>query len=541
MADMQNTIIIGAGISGLCMGVQLQRKLGYDDFCIYEKGGGLSGTWYHNKYPGAACDVPCHLYSLSFEQNPDWTQVFADSDEIERYWEGVARKWRLRDRIRFKTECLGAEWQTAGKYWVVTFRDLDNGQEFERTCRVLISAVGVLAIPRDNPVPKNDAFKGDMWHSAKWRTDVDLRGKNIVVVGNGCSATQFVPVIAEQAGHVTQVVRGAHFLNERPQAAYGWLVKWLFRKAPILQTLYRSLIFGILDSTFRLFYTANVGARKQLTADFLRHMRKTTPQKYHDIVVPKFTLGVKRRVYDTDYLACLHRDNVTLTDTPIGYAVSDGVVLKDGSKIAADAIVYANGFKATDYLVPLRIVGRKGQDLASRWKSQGGARAYLGTSVPEFPNFAMLLGPNTVQGHNSVIFTIECAVNYVLRSVIRPLKNSGWKQGAVVECTQAAENAYNDWLRDALAQTVWGASAADLERENKTSEGDGVAVVAATTDDKTAALLQHPQKKAKQEKVHGWYVDPVTGHNPTIFPAPQALYWWKTLTVDRHAWRVTGV
>ncbi|BFZ54378.1 hypothetical protein PYCC9005_001413 [Savitreella phatthalungensis] len=518
MAELRNTIIIGAGVSGLCLGAQLKRNYGYSDFEIFEKGGGVSGTWYHNTYPGAGCDVPSHLYSLSFEPNPDWSHAFSYSHEIQTYFDSVARKYDLHRHLRLRKECVGAQWNRETSTWTVRFKDLAEGTEFVKHCKMLVSAVGVLAVPRENPIPDNREYQGPAWHSAQWRHDVDLHGKDVVVVGNGCSATQFVPVVATQAKSVTQIIRGTHFYLERQQTEYGPWTKFFFRYVPGVRKVYRWLIFYLTDRDFGLFWTKNRAAREKLTRGFIEYMRKMIPDRYKGVLMPKFELGMKRRVYDTDYLDVLRRPNFRLETTLIAKAYPKGVILEDGRKVPADAIVYANGFKATELLAPLEIVGESGETLHDRWRRQGGARAYLGTAIPDFPNLAIMTGPNTLQGHTSVIFTIECCTNLIIKAFYGPLLKRQFH--GVVRVTQEAEDRYNQWIQEKMSQTVW-------------SSGDSGNVIATTTDDKQASALVTKPKNT------GWYVDD-KGHNPTIFPSYQTVYWWKTLWPVKADWRVTN-
>ncbi|ORY83081.1 4-hydroxyacetophenone monooxygenase [Protomyces lactucae-debilis] len=476
-------LIIGSGFSGLDMAIKLKTQLLEHNFAIIEKEKSVGGTWLVNQYPGAGCDVPSHFYSLSYEPNPDWSHVYSFSDEISAYVDRVARKYDIHKHCLFETECVSAIWDEKTELWNVKVRDLKTGTESTKTSTVVVSAVGVLGVPADPPIPGIEQFEGRVMHTAKWDRHVDLHNKNVVVIGNGCSATQATPVIAKEAKHLKQFIRSSHYYLEQPQAKYSKFEKWLCRNMPLYQRFFRFIIYFFADIDFRLFYTRLLGLRNAQKKIALKYLHETAPEKYHKVLTPDFELGQKRRVYDTNYLKTLHRDNVELTNVPLEKFTQKGIQTIDGQETPADIVVLANGFKTQDFLVPMKIVGQAGESLEGRWKKQGGARAYLGAAVARFPNFFLLVGPNTVQGHFSVVFTIECNVNYVIQ-LIRPIL----REKQIVSVKEEAEASYNRWIKEELSKTVF-----------------------------------------TQPGATGWYSSKESGHNPTIYPSYQTHYWWHTL------------
>lgn len=492
-------------VSGINMGIQLSRQLQVHDYLIVEKvrthntsqvlfvqilgslhkrqGSELGGTWFFNTYPGAGCDIPSHFYSFSFAPNPDWSHQFSMQGEISTYIKDVAHKYDIPKHCLFSTECLGARWNAQEKLWRISMRDEKSGRTYEKTAKAVVSAVGVLGVANECPLPGKEVFKGHIWHSSRWNHDVPVTDKRVVVVGNGCSATQFVPVIAKEAKSIHQFVRGTHYYMERPNQVYSSSWKWAFRHIPGFYWAYRFLIYVTLDVSFKLFRLTQVQEREAVEKDTIAYIKKNAPEKYQELLIPKFRLGQKRRVFDTDYLSTLSRDNMHLSDTRLKQIVAEGVETVDGEIIPADIIVLANGFKAQDFLVPMDVVGDGGISLEQRWKEQQGARAYRGAVVPGFPNFVMLIGPNTVQGHFSVIYTSECAVNYAVK-ILQP----ALAKQKVVRVKEEAEKKYNSWLQSELRKLVW----------------------------------------SEVEEV-GWYADKKSGHNPTIYPAEQTRFWWQTL------------
>ncbi|RDW83753.1 uncharacterized protein DSM5745_04079 [Aspergillus mulundensis] len=353
-----DVLIIGAGLSGVGFAIRLQQKYPRTSFEIYEKDEQLGGTWWANTYPGCACDVPSHLYSYSFALNPDWSAQFSSQPEIAAYCRAVAEEHDIPRHITFRSTVQAAVFDEPSGTWAVRILDQQTGQIYERRARVLISAVGLLSEPNDCEIPGAEEYKGRLFHSARWDHGFEWEGKDVVVVGNGCSATQFVPILTNTPGSaksVTQFIRQPHWLEPRPNPVYPAAVKWVFRHVPLVMRCFRYAIFLYLESYFSTFKVVEGRkTRGQRMRSQIAYLKKMAPEKYYDMLIPMMELGCKRRVMDTDYLACLHRENMELVrHDPIERITAHGVRTESGREVHADAIVLATGFKGSQPLFPL--------------------------------------------------------------------------------------------------------------------------------------------------------------------------------------------
>ena len=437
--------ILGAGVSGLCMGIALKRA-GFHAFTIYEKSDRLGGTWYENSYPGAGCDVPSHLYCFSFEPNPDWSRKFSLQPEIQRYLDGCARKYGVLPHVRFGTEIAGARFDAAAGVWRIRTRAAE-----ELAANVLVSGTGQLNRPFVPAIPGLDEFQGVHFHSARWRHEQDLRGKRVAVVGNGASAVQFIPPVAAVAEHVTVFQRTANWIIPRNDRAYRGVEKAMFRWVPFLLKLYRWLIYLQLEVRFFGFFEGSwLGRRLQQAATEYMHSLIADPV-LREKLTPDYPVGCKRILISDDYYQALARPNVDVVIAPIMRVTRDGVVTADGTTHAADAVIFATGFETTSFLAPMEIAGPDGRTLTEAWRD--GAEAYMGVAVAGFPNLFLLYGPNTNLGHNSIIFMIECQVRYVVQCIQR-LAHERARSIAVRPDVMVA---YNAELQRDIKQTAWNA------------------------------------------------------------------------------------
>ena len=398
--------IIGSGFSGLCLGIQL-KKLGINSFMIFEKADRLGGTWRDNTYPGAACDVPSFAYCFSFEQKTDWSRKWVTQPEIFDYMEECARKYDLLRHIRFNTEIASAKWDEHACHWSIR---TVGGEEIE--AEVLVSGVGQLNRAYTPKIRGAETFKGIAFHSARWRHDVDLTGKTVGVIGNAASAIQFIPQIADRVAKLHILQRSANWMVPRNDFAYSEKQKRRFARLPLLAKFYRWLIYlqhEINWPTFR--GNSFLSSRMAKAAD--EYMRSTVKDsKLHPVLRPDYKIGGKRILISDDYYPTLNRENVEIIATGIDHLSENAVVLNDGRNVPVDVLIYATGFESTAFLAPMAIQGRGGRQLQEEWKV--GARAYLGITIAGYPNFFLMYGPNTNLGHNSIIFMIECQVNYIL-------------------------------------------------------------------------------------------------------------------------------
>jgi cation diffusion facilitator CzcD-associated flavoprotein CzcO len=440
--------ILGAGASGLCLGVKL-REAGLEGFTIFEKSEDVGGTWHENRYPGACCDVPSHFYSFSFERKADWSRKFSPQAEIQDYFRHVAAKYDLRPHIRFGCEIVSARFDEAAGVWRLRTQ---SGEEHE--AEVLASGVGQLNRPHVPEFPGRDSFRGAAFHSARWDHGVDLAGKRVAVIGNAASAVQFIPPVAEQAGHVDIFQRTPNWVMPRLDYAYGARAKWLFARVPGLERLYRWWIYWNFELRFTTFRGRGDGwLAQQVRKAAQDYLAAEIPDpKLRATLTPDYAPGCKRLLISDDYIPALRRENVSVLTSGIERIVPEGVVTKDGVMHAADVIVYGTGFETTSFLAPIAIEGQGGRKLQEVWRD--GAEAYLGVAVAGFPNLFLLYGPNTNLGHNSILFMIEAQVRYIVECV-GELARSG---RAWLDVKPEVQLAFNDELQAALANTVWATS-----------------------------------------------------------------------------------
>jgi cyclohexanone monooxygenase len=439
-----HALIIGTGFAGLGMAIAL-RKAGIRNFLILEKSDDVGGVWRDNTYPGAACDVPSHLYSFSFEPNPDWSRMFAPQAEIHAYLRHCARKYELDQHLRFGCEVTTAEFDEASALWRVTLAD---GQV--HTCNALISGTGQLSRPAWPKLEGIETFKGPSFHSAHWNHDVPLVGKRVAVVGTGASAIQFVPAIAPQAGTLHVFQRSPAYLMPRPDRAYGPVAKALFRHLPGATALQRAWIYLKYESRALAFTRFKALMKLAVNRPFQRMLKAQVPDDaLRQRLTPDYPIGCKRILLTSEYLATMSRPNVKLHTAAIRCVRPQGIETVDGTLHAADVIVYGTGFAATEFLSPMRIVGKGGVDLNEVWRE--GASAYLGITVPGFPNFFMLYGPNTNLGHNSIVYMIESQIAHVMRC----LQAAGRTGATSIEVDPHRYRAHGQIMREALRRTVW--------------------------------------------------------------------------------------
>ncbi|KAG2157280.1 hypothetical protein DEU56DRAFT_921555 [Suillus clintonianus] len=445
--DTPRVAIVGAGISGITMAVNLRNKLRHDNFVIYEKAGSIGGTWRDNAYPGCGSDVPGHWYSLSTELNPYWENYYITQPEIRAYWEEIYQKYGLASRTVFNTRVTLVEWDEENGVHNLTLEDVVSGQTIQTQAEAVIQAVGFFTSPMyPQDIPGREKFRGPLWHSSQWRHDVDLKGKAIGVIGNGCSATQFIPVIAaEPSTRVINFCRTPQWIGMRFNYRYPEWVKWAFAHVPFLMYAYRSFIMITGDLPWGIF-VANSPVSAVMRKVLTWYMQRTAPAKLHDKLIPTYPPGCKRLVLDSNYLSALHQPNVDLNCTGIQEVVEDGIVLKTGEKVPLDAIIFGTGFYMAERDVAFRGIG--GLTLKQYFESEG---SYYGTVFPGFPNMFTIVGPNSASAHTSLLFTIETQVSYILK-LMKPIINGKAKS---LEVSQKATTYYNTWIQKRMEQTIF--------------------------------------------------------------------------------------
>lgn len=433
--------VIGAGFGGLGMAVAL-RQAGIDDFVILDQADDLGGTWRDNVYPGAACDVPCHLYSFSFRPGR-WSRRFPPQPEILAYLRTLADDYRLGPHLRFGAGVTAAEFDEDRALWTLS---LSNGDTIQATS--VVSAVGQLNRPALPDIPGRDDFAGPSWHSARWDHGTDLAGKRVAVIGTGASAIQFVPEVARTAAHVDVYQRTPPYVLPKTDGLYHHGRQEMFERLPVVRKADRLRIFlygELLTSGFVL-------SPKFLTAPmqmWRRQLRVITDPELRDKCIPDYVMGCKRVLFSNDWYPTLARPGVELVTDPIERIAGGGVVTAGGVARPADVIIYGTGFSTLDFLAPMSVTGLAGRQLHDTWRD--GAQAYLGISVSGFPNFFLLYGPSTNLGGNSIIYMLEGQIGYVAAA----LRAQDAEDLAWLDVRPDVQQAYGDWVQAASRTSVW--------------------------------------------------------------------------------------
>lgn len=475
--------IIGTGFAGLGMAIQLKKR-GERDFVLFEREAGVGGTWRVNHYPGCACDVQSHLYSYSFEPNPNWSRMYAPQAEIKSYLEGCAEKYRLMPFIRLNTPITSARWDESAGLW-----RLEDGHGNHYSADILISGMGGLSTPAYPNIPGMDTFKGKLFHSQQWDHDYDLRGKRVAVIGTGASAIQFVPQIQPKVARLDLYQRTAPWILPKPDRSISEAEQFLFKRLPAVQQAMRGAIYTALEARVAGF---TINPRLMVIAKrwALNHIRSQIRNpELRQKVTPDYTIGCKRILLSNDYYPALDHPNVDVITTGIREIRPHSVVTVDGVERQVDAIILGTGFAATDPVPHNLVFGRNGVDLAEQWKS--GPEAYKGTTVTGFPNLFFIVGPNTGLGHSSMVYMIESQITYILDA----LKQMEKRRIKVLEVKADKQADFNRKIHSQLNESVWN----------------------------TGGCMS-------------WYRHPVSGKNTTIWPS----YTWRfrqiTKEFDLHAY-----
>jgi 4-hydroxyacetophenone monooxygenase len=460
-----NVVIIGAGMSGLLAAHRLDEA--GVEFAIVEKNDDVGGTWLENTYPGCRVDNPNHNYSYSFAQRHDWPYHFSTQDVLLDYFERCADTFALRDRIRFGTEVLSATWSESDATWTVRVRT-PAGKEEELRAHAVVSAVGQLNRPSYPDIEGVGTFNGPVFHSARWDHDVDLRGKRVAVVGTGASAVQFIPEIAPETGELFVFQRTPPWLGPTPDYhdAVAPGLRWLYAHVPSYSEWNRFWIFwrmgdGVLDgvrvdpawdqSSGSVSFMNDMV--RMLMSEYLKAEFADRPDLL-DKVMPQYPPGAKRMLRDNGVWAgALKRDNVHLITEHIDKVTATGVVTADGTEHDVDVIIYGTGFQASKFLTPMKVTGRSGMDLHEQWG--GDARAYLGVTVPGFPNLFCLYGPNTnIVINGSIVYFSECGVRYIL-GCVKMLLSGGHR---ALDVRKDVHDEFNERVDAENRAMAWGAS-----------------------------------------------------------------------------------
>ncbi|BCI88170.1 hypothetical protein NIIDMKKI_33760 [Mycobacterium kansasii] len=432
-------------------------------FTIVEKNAGPGGTWWENSYPGARVDVANHFYCYSFEPNNDWTHFFAEQGELQDYFTQVMDKYGVAEHVRWNTEALAAEWDDAEGMWSVLLGSPDG--QTSVSARAVITAVGQLNRPHIPSFDGADTFEGPSFHSAAWDHSVDVTGKRVALVGAGASGFQIAPAIAGDVERLTVFQRTAQWMFPNPMYhdEVGDGVRWAMRHLPFYGRWYRFLLLwpgadkGLDAARTDPDYADQDYAVSEMNAAARMMFSQWITSQVgddHELlakVMPDYPATGKRTLQDNgSWLQTLKRDNVELVRTPIRRITRHGIVTEDGREYDADVMVYATGFRHTDVLWPLKILGRNGIDLRERWGTR--PCAYLGITVPDFPNLFLIYGPGTHLAHGgSLIFQSELQMRYINRCLEHLITSN-------VHSMEPTAQAAADWHQRTQAeirQMVW--------------------------------------------------------------------------------------
>jgi cyclohexanone monooxygenase len=437
-------LIVGSGFAGLGAAIRLAKE-GRDDYVVIERGSEVGGTWRDNTYPGAACDVPSHLYSYSFAPNPNWSRSFSPQPEIQQYLRDTAERYGVLDKHLFDTELLHAEWNAADERWDV---HTTNGHF---SAKVFVPAVGALCEPQLPDIKGIETFGGELFHTARWNHDASLDGKRVALIGTGASAIQVGPQLAKTVAHLDVYQRTAPWIMPRHDRAYSNLESLAYKHVPYLQRIAREAIYwgresyvlGFAGLTPALLKVAQQVAKQNIN----RAIKDPTLRK---AVTPDWQIGCKRILISNEWYPMLASDHVDLVTDGIKEIRENAIVTHDGTVREVDAIVVATGFHVTDSPTFNRIVGAGGRSLGQVW-DQHGQQAYKGTAVAGFPNMLLLIGPNTGLGHSSMIYMIESQINY-LASALKTMDSRGL---STFEVSAETQREYNEKVQQQMGRTIW--------------------------------------------------------------------------------------
>jgi cation diffusion facilitator CzcD-associated flavoprotein CzcO len=428
-------------MSGVLSAIKL-TEAGYTDFAVYEKGDRVGGTWRENTYPGLSCDVPSHLYSYSFALTPDWSRRYSPGPEILAYFERVAKERNVLPRVRFGDEVT-----------CCTF--VDNGWEIETAggrrdrADVVIAATGVLHHPNIPALPGLDSFAGAWFHSSRWRHDVELDGKRVGVIGTGSTAIQVVSALVPRVARLSLFQRTAQWVMRLENPAYTDEEKRAFaRDSSNLRGLHEQLsqMFGVFANAI---VDADSPGMKMIEEGCKANLETVRDPELREKLRPNYRAACKRLVVSSDFYEAIQQPNAELVSAPIECVEPGGVRTNDGILHELDVLALCTGFKADAFMRPMSVVGRDGHTLAQAWDPR--PNAYMSISIPDFPNFFMLNGPNGPVGNFSLIEVAELQFGYILQLVER-LQCGACRE---ISATRDAMDAHEAARTDAAQHTVW--------------------------------------------------------------------------------------
>ncbi|OGE55052.1 hypothetical protein PENARI_c005G03920 [Penicillium arizonense] len=461
-ADYSNptVLIIGAGISGICMAIDLIRRHNCHNFIIVEKSSYVGGTWGDNRYPGSRCDVWSHLYSYSFEAS-DWTREFSSQKEIHTYLVRTAQKWGLYEYIRFNTIVEEARWSDRLSKWETAVRvssgskDAETTDSYTITSDFLVSAVGQLNSPYYPEIPGINTFEGKILHSARWDWNHKTERKKIAVIGSGATAAQLIPEVAKDAKNVTVFQRTPNWVIPREDADIPQWRRNLYRYVPGARRRYRAELMDIRESAlFDAIVTNDENGKdllRSMSLDLMKRQIQNNPKLIKNLT-PDYPPGCKRVIISDDLFSALDQPHVALETEKIKSITSDSITTEN-NEYKVDMIVLATGFRTIEFLYPIKVYGLEGRSIQDIW--QGGARAYLGMTVESLPNFAMLYGPNTNLGHNSIILMIEAQSRYISEIIKKVCEAKARNKSLALSPSQQTVQLFNEEIQEKLLKSTY--------------------------------------------------------------------------------------
>ena len=459
MIAIHDVIIIGSGFSGIGAGIRLTQE-GINDFIILEKHQDLGGTWRDNTYPGCECDVPSALYSYSFAQNKNWSKVFAGQEEILTYTEKTARDFGILPFLRFGINVQNIVWQEDQQHWLV------HTEQGTYQANKVISCVGYLHEPILPKLPGLETFNGEVFHSSRWKHNVDLTGKRVAVIGTGASAIQFIPEIQPKVKELVAFQRTPQWILPKPDIK---LNKWAqrFFTLPFTLNLFRKTLYLAMETFGLGFRKPTILKRLQglATWHINRHIKDEALRKK---ITPDYTMGCKRVLLSNHYYKALAKENVEVIASGVDKIEGNTIIASNGEKREADVIILGTGFHVSDVPIAKHVRGKSGKTMSDIW--QGSPEAYRGTTITDFPNFFLVLGPNLAIGHNSAFIIIEAQLDYVMGA----LTEMRDKNLTRLEVNSQAQKTYNEKVQQDLQTTVWntgGCSSYYIDENGKNSIG----------------------------------------------------------------------
>jgi cation diffusion facilitator CzcD-associated flavoprotein CzcO len=434
--------VIGAGMTGILMAIKL-REAGISDITILEKAEKVGGTWRENTYPGVACDVPSHMYTYAFRRNPEWNHRMAHGDEIQDYFQQVADEYGITEQVRFNESLDKCHYQD-GKWHLTTSKGNDLVVDF------VVAATGILHHPAYPDIAGLDSFEGAMWHTARWNHDVDLTGKRVGIIGTGSTACQVISEISKTAGHLTVFQRTPQWICPLPDHDYTESEKARMRANPKRMDRAAGFNAFLMRNTFSKAVTGSKLNHALISWVTKRNLRKSVRDpELRAKLTPDYPVGCKRLIFSNTFYDAIQRENVHLETNGIDHIEAGGVATRDGSQHELDVLILATGFSPFNFMRPMDLRGRDGLSIDEAWSRK--VQAYRSVCLPGFPNFFLMLGPNTPIGNYSVIAMSEVQSKYVLKLI------DHWRAGTLetVEATEAAKTRFNAHLREGMANTVW--------------------------------------------------------------------------------------